>query len=125
MWLGSRAAARTARVTFRWRVKPERTPTAGIYNLRRLTTRSSEAKPARTVCIQIAWLQVPVLTSPDNIAALGDINGADVFIVVNKPGLRLGLGPIFSLPTDTYHLAGTGEWELGPAGLVVYSGLKG
>lgn len=74
---------------------------------------------------EIARLQVPVLTNPDNTTALGDISGVDVFIVVNKPGLRIGLGPTFSLPTDTYHLAGTGEWELGPAGLIVYSGVKG
>ena len=75
--------------------------------------------------LEIARLQVPVLTTPDNTTALGDINGVDVFIIVNKPGLRIGLGPTFSLPTDTYHLAGTGEWELGPAGLIVYSGVKG
>lgn len=75
--------------------------------------------------LNILRLDVPIVTTPDNTTALGDISGVDVLFVVNKQTFRLGIGPTFTFPTDTYDLAGAGKWELGPAALAIYTGIKG
>jgi hypothetical protein len=42
-----------------------------------------------------------------------------------KTGLRWGIGPYFVFPTATTSAAGSGTWQAGPAGAVVYRGIPG
>ncbi|HEX2815119.1 MAG TPA: hypothetical protein VHN39_01900 [Phenylobacterium sp.] len=74
---------------------------------------------------EIARPAIPIITTPDGRTALGDISGLDLFFVVDKPNLRIGIGPTVVLPTATYRRAGQGLWQAGPAAAVVYTGEKG
>jgi hypothetical protein len=42
-----------------------------------------------------------------------------------KTGLRWGIGPYFVFPTATTVSAGSGTWQAGPAGAVVFRGIPG
>ncbi len=74
---------------------------------------------------EIIRFQIPIVTTPDNQTNLGDISGFDLFFFSLNKQIKLGLGPAFSLPTDTYHLAGAGKWALGPGAALIYANPKG
>ena len=81
-------------------------------------------KPTGFLPAELFRLQIPAFTATANgHTALGDINGFDLLFAINNKTWQVGFGPAFSLPTDTYHLAGDDKWELGPGGVVVYHGI--
>ena len=71
---------------------------------------------------EIIRLEVPIVTTPDNRTNLGDISGFDLFFFSLGKEWKVGFGPAFSFPTDTYHFAGSGKWALiysSPQGLLL------
>ncbi len=68
---------------------------------------------------------MPVVSQPDTTMAsgstfgIGDTTLSTFFVPRTKPGLTLGAGPVFLLPTRTDESLGAGRWGIGPTALVL------
>jgi hypothetical protein len=68
---------------------------------------------------------IPVVSSPTGRSGLGDLNFVwAIFPFPKSQHLRVGVGPTFTLPTATSSLLGQGKWQLGPAAIVIYTGIQ-
>ena len=60
--------------------------------------------------------------------AVGDTQLFDLFVIPwpnsRETGFRWGIGPYFVFPTASWHAAGQGAWQLGPACAFAYHGLS-
>ena len=69
----------------------------------------------------------PVVYQPDVLSesggtwGLGDINATLFMSPKSDSDFMWGAGPIFSFPTATDDVLGTGKWGIGPSGVVVYT----
>jgi hypothetical protein len=84
-----------------------------------------ELSPRNTLVIRSI---VPVLAQPllspgtGGVFGLGDIEQEFFFVPTLKPGLTIGVGPIFLLPTATDISLGSGKLGAGPVVAVVVAG---
>jgi hypothetical protein len=66
---------------------------------------------------------IPILRNPvgldESISGLGDINPQFFFTAPPKVNLTVGLGPQFSLRTETSKGLGSGKWSAGPTLVLV------
>ena len=68
---------------------------------------------------------VPLVSTPNGRTGLGDIVLVTVGIYPLAPKLKLGVGPILSVPSATNRFAGSGKWELGPSVVAIFTGVQG
>ncbi|PSB22794.1 neuromedin U [filamentous cyanobacterium CCP1] len=61
----------------------------------------------------------PVLESGGSVFGLGDINPSFFFVPQTDSNITWGIGPVFSFPTATNDVLGTGRWSAGPTGVAV------
>ncbi|MCJ1334591.1 hypothetical protein MMC10_011303 [Thelotrema lepadinum] len=67
---------------------------------------------------------IPVVSSPDGRSGLGDLNLVEALFPFPKAQhFRMGVGPTFTLPTATSSVLGQGKWQLGPASIIIYTGV--
>lgn len=68
---------------------------------------------------------IPVVSSPNGRSGLGDLNFVSVvFPFPKSQHFRAGVGLTFTLPTATSSVLGQGKWQLGPAAIVIYTGIQ-
>lgn len=58
--------------------------------------------------------------SGESTSGLGDFNMFVAYLLVSKPTLSLGLGPLLVVPTATDDALGQGKWQAGAAAVVFY-----
>ncbi len=69
---------------------------------------------------------LPVDSLPNGRTGLGDFSLITLFFPgYHSQKTKIGLGPVIDGPSATNRYAGTGQWQLGPAFIVVYTGIKG
>lgn len=68
---------------------------------------------------------LPVISQPDvtmpsgGSFGLGDTSFSTFFVPPTKPGLTIGAGPVFLVPTRTDQRLGAGRWGIGPAAVIL------
>jgi hypothetical protein len=68
---------------------------------------------------------IPVVSLPDGRSGLGDLSFTSLFFPFDgPPHTKTGIGEALTLPTTSSSLLGQGKWQLGPAALVIYTGVR-
>ncbi len=68
---------------------------------------------------------IPVVSLPNGRSGFGDLSFTSLFFPFNgPPHTKIGIGEALALPTASSSLLGQGKWQLGPAALVIYTGVK-
>jgi len=71
---------------------------------------------------------IPVVSLPNGRSGLGDLSIISVLFLpfdgLSHVHLRIGIGPTLTLPTATSSLLGQSKWQLGPASIVIYTGIR-
>ncbi len=65
-----------------------------------------------------------LFSAPNGRTGIGDFSAFDLFFVVDRPTLRVGIGPAIVVPTGTNKYAGQGKWQAGPSAAVIYTGVN-
>ena len=74
----------------------------------------------------IVRLTIPVDSQPNGRTGLGDLAFVDLFFPgYHHQKIKAGFGPVLGGPSATNRYAGAGQWTVGPAVVVVYTGIKG
>jgi len=72
---------------------------------------------------QIFRLTIPYMTVPgvdgDKVSGTGDISLFDIFLLKGQ-GFEYGIGPLLVMDTASKDETGTGKWQLGAAGVLIY-----
>ena len=71
----------------------------------------------------LARLELTVMSTPDGRTGLGDLQFIDFFFPGYHEGgkLKMGIGPVIVAPSATDRYAGLGQWQVGPAAIVIYT----
>jgi hypothetical protein len=68
---------------------------------------------------------IPVVSLPNGRSGLGDLSIVSLLFPFNGPShAKIGIGPVLTLPTATSSLLGQGKWQMGPASIVIYTGIR-
>lgn len=71
----------------------------------------------------LARLELTVMSTPDGRTGLGDLQFIDFLFPGYHEGgkLKMGIGPVIVVPSATNRYAGQGQWQVGPAAIVIYT----
>jgi hypothetical protein len=68
---------------------------------------------------------IPIVSLPNGQSGFGDLSFTSLFFPFNgPPHTKIGIGEALALPTASSSLLGQGKWQLGPAALVIYTGVR-
>lgn len=69
---------------------------------------------------------LPVVVTPDpgRVSGIGDLTLFDLFVPRRFDWGSFGLGPVFVFPTATDSRMGAGKWQIGPAGALMFAGVR-
>ncbi len=71
----------------------------------------------------LARLEITLMSTPDGRTGLGDLQFIDFLFPGYHEGgkLKMGIGPVIVAPSATDRYAGQGQWQAGPAAIVIYT----
>lgn len=75
---------------------------------------------------QLARMTIPYMpaaleTPTSTTSGVGDVSIFDIFLLGKPGGVEMGVGPLLVLPTASKDETGSGKWQIGAAGVAMWS----